>query len=70
MNQNSRPRWVVDCRNCLEPFTHSEIGEDRKLIDYLMPTTPEFSENGEELECPSCKTKAIYTRRDLRYRRE
>ena len=70
MAPNPRPRRVIDCRNCLASFTHSEVGKDRKLIDYLLPTAPEFPPAGEELECPSCKTKAIYTRRDLRYRLE
>jgi DNA-directed RNA polymerase subunit RPC12/RpoP len=38
------------------------------MIDYLFPTAPEFPQAGEEIECPSCKTKAIYERQDLRYR--
>ena len=62
------PRWVVDCQNCLASFTHSEVGKERKLIDYLLPTAPEIPLAGQEMECPSCKTKALYTRRDLRYR--
>ena len=68
MTRNPNLRWIVNCRNCLASFTHSEIGKDRKLNDYLFPTAPEFSSAGEEMECPSCKTKAIYTREDLQYR--
>jgi hypothetical protein len=60
------PRWVVDCRNCLASFTHSEVGRDRQLKDYLSPTAPELQPAGEEMECPSW-TKAIYTHKDLRY---
>ncbi len=68
VTRNSNPRWVVDCRNCLASFTHSEIGRDRKLVDYLIPTAPALPQGGQEMECPSCKTKALYTSRDLRYR--
>ena len=68
MERKPNPRWVIDCRNCLGTFTHSEVGKDRKLIDYLFPTSPEFPPEGAEMECPACKTKAIYTRQDLRYR--
>lgn len=59
---------MVDCRNCLASFTHSEVGRDRKLVDYLVPTAPELPQGGQEMECPSCKTKALYTSQDLRYR--
>jgi hypothetical protein len=61
------PRWIIGCRTCIATFTHSEIGEARTISDYLFPTKPEFPQAGLELECPSCKTKAIYTRQDLRY---
>jgi len=59
---------VVDCRNCLAIFTHSEVGAERKLIDYLIPTAPKLPQDGQEMEYPSCKTRALYTRRDLQYR--
>jgi hypothetical protein len=68
MERNTNPRWVIDCRNCRATFIHSEIGVDRKLNDYLYPTKPEFPAEGTELECPSCRTKAIYERTDLRYK--
>jgi hypothetical protein len=64
---NRNPRWVIDCRNCLASFAHSEIGEARTLNDYLSPTKPEFPLAGQEMECPSCKTKATYMRHELRY---
>jgi hypothetical protein len=69
MERNPNPKWVIDCRNCRVTFIHSEIGTDRKLIDYLRPTAPEFPPEGKEMECPSCRTKAIYTSSDLRYER-
>jgi hypothetical protein len=68
MNRSPTPKWVIDCRKCLASFTHSEVGRERKLIDYLFPTAPEFPPDGEEIECPSCKSKAVYTPRDLRFR--
>jgi len=67
MDGKPRPKWVIDCRNCLVSFIHSEVGRDRNLSDYLRPTAPEFPSVGQEMECPACKTKAIYTRHDLRY---
>jgi hypothetical protein len=68
VSRNFNPRWVVDCRNCLASFTHSEVGRDRRLIDYLVPTAPQLPADGQEMECPSCKSKAVYTGQDLRYR--
>jgi hypothetical protein len=67
MGRQPNSRWVVDCRNCLASVTHSEVGKERKLIDYLFPAAPEIPLGGQEMECPSCKTKGLYTRRDLRY---
>jgi hypothetical protein len=68
VSRNFNPRWVVDCRNCLAIFTHSEVGRERKLIDYLVPTAPQLPPDGQEMECPSCKARALYTGRDLHYR--
>jgi hypothetical protein len=47
---------------------HSEVGEDRKLVDYLVPAAPELTAGGQEMVCPCCKTKAVYTGHNLRYR--
>jgi len=62
------PKWVIECRSCLVSFIHSEVGQDRAVVDYLHPTAPKFPSLGKELECPSCKTKALYHPKDLRYR--
>jgi hypothetical protein len=67
MGRKPNPRWVIDCRTRLASITHSEIGKDRRLIDYLIPAAPEIPSNGQEMVCPSCKTRATYTRRDLHY---
>jgi hypothetical protein len=39
------------------------------VADFLHPTAPAFPENGKEMECLSCKTKAVYMCKDLRYER-
>jgi hypothetical protein len=59
------PSWNVTCQNCSETFTHSKI-EDT-LADYFFPKKPEFPADGQELECPACKSKAQYQWTDLRY---
>jgi len=61
------PRWRVDCKTCLESFTHSPVGKSRQLEDYLHPTEPEFPSGGLELTCPRCKTTATYQVSDIRY---
>jgi hypothetical protein len=66
----NKTRWGVDCRNCFERFTYSEIEEAATLSDYMFPTKPEFSASGQELECPYCKTTALYRQQDLRYRHD
>ena len=68
VDPNFSPRWVVNCRNCLASFTHSQVGKARLLADYLSPTAPELPPGGQEMECPSCKTSAIYTQKDLNFR--
>jgi hypothetical protein len=62
-----RPRWVVNCRGCFKAFVHSYIGQNRNLEDYLRPTDPVFPAKGVQLECPKCKTRAVYHSTDLRY---
>jgi hypothetical protein len=61
------PRWVVSCRGCFKTFVQSYVGHARHIEDYLRPTEPEVPNEGIELECPKCKTKAVYYRTDLRY---
>jgi hypothetical protein len=67
MAPSSNRRWVVDCLNCRATFVHSEIRPDKSLIDYLYPMKPPIPDEGQEMECPSCQTKAIYMRHALRY---
>ena len=61
------PRWVVCCRSCSKTIVQSYVGHDRNLEDYLHPTEPVVPDEGVELECPKCKTKAVYHSTDLRY---
>ena len=60
------PSWNLTCQNCSESFTHSKI-EGGNLANYFVPQKPEFPEEGQELQCPNCNTKAQYQRTDLRY---
>jgi len=61
------PRWVVSCRGCFKTFVQSYVGHARNINDYLHPTEPVVPDEGVELECPKCKTKAVYHSTDLRY---
>jgi len=61
------PRWQVDCRNCLQSFTHSYLGKSRNLEDYLHPTEPNFPAEGLELTCPRCETTAVYKLSNIRF---
>ncbi len=40
------------------------------MADYLLPTAPEIPADGAEMECPLCKRRSKFTRRDLRYELE
>ena len=60
------PSWNLTCQNCSKSFTHSKIEGD-KLSDYYLPQKPEFPAEGQELECPTCNTKAQSQQSDLRY---
>lgn len=60
------PYWTINCRNCKKAFHHSEI-QTRNTMDYLLPMKPEFPADGQELECPHCKSKATYLQTDLWY---
>lgn len=60
-------RWAITCSNCNKPFTHSEIPEPQHAIDYLFPSKPEVPADGQELQCPHCKSKGKYQKTDLWY---
>jgi endogenous inhibitor of DNA gyrase (YacG/DUF329 family) len=66
------PRWVVNCPECHQEFTHTEI-EPHRLesisADLLpWPSKPKIPEGGAPLDCPNCKKTSIYTSFHLRYR--
>jgi hypothetical protein len=60
-------RWVFTCKNCCKVVPHAEIGGT--LMDYFFPKKPEVPVEGQELECPECKTKSIYQQNELWYER-
>jgi hypothetical protein len=60
-------RWVFTCKNCYKIVPHAEIGNT--LTDYFFPKKPEVPSEGQELECPECKTKSTYHQNELWYER-
>jgi hypothetical protein len=63
-------RWVLDCIECHEDFTHTEIStfdETLPLDPYLLWSCakPEFPSGGLVLVCPKCKKVATYQRYEL-----
>ena len=59
-------RWVLNCSNCNEAFTHSTI-DDTGIANYFMPKKPDFPPDGAEFECPNCGHSATYQQSDLRF---
>jgi hypothetical protein len=65
-------RWILDCSDCDEEFTYSEIDTDRQPppIDAFawIIDKPKIAEAGIPLECPKCKRVSVYKRNQLMYR--
>jgi hypothetical protein len=64
-------RWVLDCPDCNEDFTQSEIPESDSLVPDPFTGSvakPEFPTDGLSLRCPNCKTTSVYQRYQLIYR--
>lgn len=64
-------RWVLDCPQCHEEFTHSEITSSQITFSdpFTQPETkPPFPEGGQEIACPNCNQTAVYQRYQLVYR--
>jgi hypothetical protein len=59
--------WGLNCANCNQNVTKFAIVDT--LESYFFPDRPDFSEGGNEFECPSCGYKATYQRTDLVYLR-
>ena len=66
------PRWVVNCPECKEEFTHTDI---RAMVTgvgsrdlFVSPPKPQILEGGTELTCHNCGKTSIYRVFDLRYR--
>ena len=62
-------RWVLNCSNCNEVFTHSSV-DDVGIANYFMLKKPDFPADGVALECPNCRQSATYQQSDLRYLRQ
>jgi hypothetical protein len=56
--------WVLSCHNCGARFPHSGVA-DGKLEDFFFPAKPQFL--AAEVECPNCKTTAVYKGIELTY---
>jgi len=61
------PRWVVSCRGCSKSIVQSYVGSAYGSEDAPNPKEPVIASQGMELECPKCRTKAVYHREDLRF---
>jgi endogenous inhibitor of DNA gyrase (YacG/DUF329 family) len=61
------PRWVLNCPNCQQEFTHTQI-ERRSLQDYYLEPKPDFPREGMSVQCPHCNASSIYQRHQLTYR--
>jgi len=63
------PRWIVYCPKCNYEILHSDVPKDGKLDPYVGTVQkPELPPEGQELECPNCKTNAVFQRHQLVYR--
>ena len=56
-------RWVLDCSDCNQEFTHTEINEEqrpsfRDPFDWIRDH-PVLPEAGVRLECPNCKKVSV-----------
>jgi endogenous inhibitor of DNA gyrase (YacG/DUF329 family) len=60
-------RWVLNCPDCHEDFTHTEIAKT-KLEDYFFDRKPEFPVDGLSMECPNCHKTSLFQRHELTYR--
>jgi endogenous inhibitor of DNA gyrase (YacG/DUF329 family) len=63
-------RWILDCPECSQDFTHSEISVPGKPLDAFswLGSKPDFPDEGITFECPHCKKASVYKRHQLRYR--
>ena len=60
------PAWVLECVKCRLKFIHALI-VDCGILNFEIPLKPVFPPEGISLECPGCKSTAIYQRFDLEY---
>lgn len=68
------PRWVLNCHDCTQEFTHSSISAKAPPDDAFLWTgfeaKPDFPSDGLNVECPHCKKTSLYQRYQLLFRRD
>jgi len=67
-------QWAIECTYCGFAFTYSEIAATNSQTRMSDPfseleTRPAFPAMGLSLDCPNCKTTAVYKQHHLFYRR-
>jgi hypothetical protein len=65
------PWWVLECPQCKQEFTHSEVSKSHASIpDPFIrdDVKPEFPVSGLTLSCPNCNQPSNYLRHQLFYR--
>jgi hypothetical protein len=64
------PRWVVQCPNCLQEFTHSEIDNAMLQEARFDPFGVVPKASGGKRTCPNCKVETDFKPNDLLYRQD
>jgi hypothetical protein len=66
------PRWVLECPECNQEFSHSEIDTSRKPFSLdpfaWIGDKPDFPGDGIRLRCPNCDKISVFKRYQLVYR--
>jgi endogenous inhibitor of DNA gyrase (YacG/DUF329 family) len=62
------PRWIVNCPECNQEFTHSEIRGELHRDPFTSPPKPVIPQEGAQQECPNCHKTSVYRAFELRYR--
>ena len=70
------PRWVLNCHDCSQEFTHSSINpkaqapSEDAFLWAGFDAKPDFPVGGLNAECPHCKQTSLYQRYQLLFRRD
>jgi DNA-directed RNA polymerase subunit RPC12/RpoP len=60
-------RWTLECSDCHQNFTYTEIPATVKADPFLLwcGPKPEFPSGGMDLACPNCQHHSTYQRYEL-----